>query len=163
MDWLYNTDFEKMDAYTFNLVNKVFFNNKKISTPQELQYFVDRTGEFYALRTVLKTLGTDVEKLMQKTKTEEEFVQLLDIMKSYPELYEQYTKLTYEFNIEVIEGAKKELLEKETIKKLNIQSNETLWLLRFTSNNYSIKDIIGYEDENLQVINQTLEYINHEN
>ena len=58
---------------------------------------------------------------------------------------------------------KKELFEKETIKKLNIQSNETLWLLRFTINNYSIKDIIGYEDENLQIINQTLEYINHEN
>lgn len=58
---------------------------------------------------------------------------------------------------------KKELFEKETIKKLNLQSNETLWMLRFTTNNYSIKDLIGYEDENLQIINQTLEYINHEN
>lgn len=113
MDWLYNTDFDKMDSYTFNLVNDKFFGNNKIRTPQELQYFVDRTGEFYALRAVLKSIGTDVDKLMQKTKTEEEFVQLLDIIKSYPELYSQYTKLADEFNIEVIEGAKKELLEKE--------------------------------------------------
>ena len=37
------------------------------------------------------------------------------------------------------------------------------FMLRFTTNNYSIKNLIGYEDENLQIINQTLEYINHEN
>ena len=54
-------------------------------------------------------------------------------------------------------------LTPDSIEKLNLQSDETLWMLRFTTNNYSIKDIIGYEDENMQIFNQTLEYINHEN
>ena len=58
---------------------------------------------------------------------------------------------------------KKELLEKETIQDIKLKANESLWMLRFTSNNYSIKSIFGYDDENLQIINQTLEYIYNEN
>lgn len=58
---------------------------------------------------------------------------------------------------------KKELLEKETIQDINLKANESLWMLRFTSNDYSIKSILGYDDENLQIINQTLEYIYNEN
>lgn len=58
---------------------------------------------------------------------------------------------------------KKQLFEKETIDQLNLSECETLWKLQFNRNNYSIKDIIGYEDQNLGVINQTLEYIQNEN
>lgn len=58
---------------------------------------------------------------------------------------------------------KKELLEKETIQNIKLEIDETLWMLRFTSNNYSIKSILGYDDENLQIINQTLEYVYNEN
>lgn len=58
---------------------------------------------------------------------------------------------------------KKELLEKETIQDINLKANESLWMLRFTSNDYSIESILGYDDENLQIINQTLEYIYNEN
>ncbi len=58
---------------------------------------------------------------------------------------------------------KKELLEKETIQDIKLKANESLWMLRFTSNDYSIKSILGYDDENLQIINQTLEYIYNEN
>lgn len=58
---------------------------------------------------------------------------------------------------------KKQLFEKKTIDQLNLSECETLWKLQFNRNNYSIKDIIGYEDKNLGVINQTLEYIQNEN
>lgn len=58
---------------------------------------------------------------------------------------------------------KKELLEKETIQDIKLKANESLWMLRFTSYDYSIKSILGYDDENLQIINQTLEYIYNEN
>lgn len=58
---------------------------------------------------------------------------------------------------------KKELFESEMIEKLELKPDETLWMLRMLTNNYSIRDIIGYEDENLQIINQTLEYIYYEN
>lgn len=58
---------------------------------------------------------------------------------------------------------KKELLEKETIQDINLKANELLWMLRFTSNDYSIKSILCYDNENLQIINQTLEYIYNEN
>lgn len=58
---------------------------------------------------------------------------------------------------------KKELLEIETIQGIKLGPEDSLWRLRFTSNNYSIKSILGYEDENLQIINKTLEYVYNEN
>ena len=73
--------------------------------------------------------------------------------KYYSEEYESFEEYLY----------KKELLEKESIQSINLQPNESLWRLEFTSNNYSIKSILGYEDENLQTINKTLEYIFNEN
>lgn len=75
--------------------------------------------------------------------------------------YQKYYSKEYESLAEYL--YKKELFEKKTIDQLNLSECETLWKLQFNRNNYSIKDIIGYEDQNLGVINQTLEYIQNEN
>lgn len=73
--------------------------------------------------------------------------------KYYLEEYDDFESYLY----------KKELLEMETIETINLKSDERLLMLSSTINNCSINDIIGYEDEYLQIINKMLEYINHEN
>ena len=73
--------------------------------------------------------------------------------KYYFEEYESFEEYLY----------KKELLESEVIQSIKLGTDESLWILRFTSNNYSIDSILNYEDENLQIINKTLEYIFNEN
>lgn len=73
--------------------------------------------------------------------------------KYYLEEYDDFESYLY----------KKELLEMETIETINLKSDESLLMLSSTINNCSINDIIGYEDEYLQIINKMLEYINHEN
>ena len=77
------------------------------------------------------------------------------------EIYRRYYFKEYESFEEYL--YKKELLETETIQGIKLRSSDSLWRLRFTSNNYSIKSILGYEDENLQIINKTLEYVLNEN
>lgn len=77
------------------------------------------------------------------------------------EIYRRYYSEEYESFEEYL--YKKELLEIETIKGIKLRSDQSLWRLRFTRNNYSIKSILGYEDENLQIINKTLEYVLNEN
>jgi hypothetical protein len=72
--------------------------------------------------------------------------------KYYFEEYESFEKYLY----------KKELLETETIQKMKLGVDESLWMLRFTTNSYSVSSILGYEDENLSIINQTLEYVDNE-
>ena len=77
------------------------------------------------------------------------------------EIYRRYYSEEYESFEEYL--YKKELLEIETIIGIKLRSDQSLWRLRFTRNNYSIKSILGYEDENLQIINKTLEYVLNEN
>lgn len=128
--------------------------------------------ENYFLKTDSKlTVSSLLEKVqfhngMEKGSFAEKYVVkiITDLLTGAVDLGEKYNKYYCE-EYDTFDDYlyKKELFEKDTIEKLNLQSDETLWMLRFTTNNYSIKDIIGYEDENLQIINQTLEYINHEN
>lgn len=89
---------------------------------------------------------------------------LTDLMFGAVDLGEKYRRYYFE-EYESFEEYlyKKELLETETIQSIRLRPDESLWMLRFTSNNYSIKSILGYEDENLQAINKTLEYIINEN
>lgn len=128
--------------------------------------------ENYFLKTDLKTtISALLEKVkchngMESESFAEKYVVkiLTDLLTGAINLGEKYSKYySEEYDSFDAYLYKKELLEMEMIKKINLQPNETLWMLRFTTNNYSIKNLIGYEDENLQIINQTLEYINHEN
>ena len=80
------------------------------------------------------------------------------------DLRENYTKYYFEEYDSFEEYLySKELFEMETIQSIKIRSNESLWMLRFIRNDYSIKTILGFEDENLHTINKTLEYILNEN
>ena len=117
------------------------------------------------------TISTLLERLqshnvMKKGSFAEKYVVkiITDLLNGAINLGEKYSKYYFE-EYDSFEDYlyKKELFEIEMIKEINLRADETLWMLRFTTNNYSIKNIIGYEDENLQIINQTLEYINHEN
>lgn len=71
----------------------------------------------------------------------------------YSEEYDSFEEYLY----------KKELIEKETIQNIKLEINELLWRLRPESNSYSIKSILGHYDENLPIINQTLEYVYDKN
>lgn len=117
------------------------------------------------------TISTLLERVqshngMKKGSFAEKYVVkiITDLLNGAINLGEKYSKYYFE-EYDSFEDYlyKKELFEIEMIKEINLRADETLWMLRFTTNNYSIKNIIGYEDENLQIINQTLEYINHEN
>ena len=89
---------------------------------------------------------------------------LMDLISGAVNLGEKYKKYYFE-EYESFEEYlyKKELLETEVIQSIKLGTDESLWILRFTSNNYLIDSILGYEDENLQIINKTLEYVFNEN
>jgi len=128
--------------------------------------------ENYFLKTDLKdTISSLLEKVqahngMIKGSFADKYVVKIftDLLNGATNLGKKYSKY-YSEEYDSFENYlyKKELFEIEMIRKIDLRSDENLWALRFTTNNYSIKDIIGYEDENLPIINQTLEYINYEN
>ena len=53
----------------------------------------------------------------------------------------------------------KETLEYSWIDSLQINEMQTLWEIRYWLNDYGIRDLIGYEQENLKMINEFLETI----
>lgn len=75
--------------------------------------------------------------------------------------YEKYYKEEYNTFNEFL--YKKELIDEFYIKKISLKDSEILWKLNFSSNDYSIKSLIGYENENLVIINQILGDIVNEN
>ena len=128
--------------------------------------------DLYFLKTDLEfSINTFIEIIkknngMKKRSFAEDYtVKILkNLIFGAVDLRENYTKYYFE-EYESFEEYlyKKELFEMETIQSIKIRSNESLWMLRFIRNDYSIKTILGFEDENLQTINKTLEYIINEN
>lgn len=51
----------------------------------------------------------------------------------------------------------KETLEYDTIDSMGLQEGETLWELRNAISGYNVRDLIGYENENLPLFNCFLE------
>lgn len=131
-----------------------------------------KVGEFYFLKMNSDlTISILLEKLkynngMKKGSLAEKCVisiitNLLTNAINFSEKYSKYYLEEYDDFESYL--YKKELLEMETIETINLKSDESLLMLSSTINNCSINDIIGYEDEYLQIINKMLEYINHEN
>lgn len=50
----------------------------------------------------------------------------------------------------------KEMLEYGVIDSLKLQEDEALWELKYTISGYSVRDLIGYENENLSLFNDFL-------
>lgn len=69
--------------------------------------------------------------------------------KYYIEEYDSFREFLYQ----------KETMEYEQIDSMNLQDDDTLWELRDGVNRYGIKDIIGYENENILMLNRFLEGI----
>lgn len=69
--------------------------------------------------------------------------------KYYIEEYESFREFLYQ----------KETMEYEQIDSMNIQEEDTLWELRDGVNRYGVKDMIGYENENIPMLNRFLEGI----
>lgn len=128
--------------------------------------------DLYFLRTNFKLRIPDLIKRIKKQNgmKEDSFAEkyvikiLTDLLSGAIDLSEKYRRY-YSEEYESFEDFlyKKELFEPEDIRKLELGIDDYLWMLRFTTNSYSVKSILGYEDENLPIINQTLEYINYEN
>ena len=64
-------------------------------------------------------------------------------IKYYADEYDSFSEFLY----------KKELFDEDFIFKISLKDNEILWQLNFS---YSIESLIGYENENLSIINQAL-------
>lgn len=128
--------------------------------------------DLYFLRTNFKLRIPDLIKRIKRQNgmKEDSFAEkyvikiLTDLLSGAIDLSEKYRRY-YSEEYESFEDFlyKKELFEPEDIRKLELGIDDSLWMLRFTTNSYSVKSILGYEDENLPIINQTLEYINYEN
>lgn len=128
--------------------------------------------DVYFLKTDLEfSINTFIEMIkknngMKKRSFAEDYtVKILkNLIFGAVDLRENYTKYYFEEYDSFEEYLySKELFEMETIQSIKIRSNESLWMLRFIRNDYSIKTILGFEDENLHTINKTLEYILNEN
>lgn len=128
--------------------------------------------DLYFLRTNFKLRIPDLIKRIKRQNgmKEDSFAEkyvikiLTDLLSGAIDLSEKYRRY-YSEEYESFEDFlyKKELFEPEDIRKLELGIDDYLWMLRFTTNSYSVKSILGYKDENLPIINQTLEYINYEN
>ena len=53
----------------------------------------------------------------------------------------------------------KETLEYGAIDSMELREGEALWELKYTINGYNVRDLIGYENENLPLFNDFLEGI----
>ena len=74
-------------------------------------------------------------------------VDLKDIYnKYYAEEYNSFKEFLYNH----------ETMENEFIDTVNLSENETLWDLKYQINNYGVKDIIGFDNENLPILNSFL-------
>ena len=69
--------------------------------------------------------------------------------KYYVEEYDSFREFLYQ----------KETMEYELIDSMHLQENDALWKLRYQMNSYSVKDIIGYDNENISMLNCFLEGI----
>lgn len=67
----------------------------------------------------------------------------------YIEEYDSFREFLYQ----------KETMEYELIDSIYLRENDTLWKLRYQINSYNVRDIIGYENENLSMLNCFLEGI----
>lgn len=81
------------------------------------------------------------------------FKNLLGEAENLHHIYDDYYSEEYDSFKDYL--YKKENCSKDFIKTLS--DNETVYILRYSINNYSIRDIIGYEEENLGIINQMMQ------
>lgn len=57
MDWFRNTDLDKMDQKVFELINKSYFKNDTIKTPEQLREHIYASSYYYATRAVVRASG----------------------------------------------------------------------------------------------------------
>lgn len=69
--------------------------------------------------------------------------------KYYKEEYDSFGDFLYQ----------KETMEHEEIDSMKLQDGDALWKLQYEINSYGVRDIIGYENENLPLLNLFLEGI----
>ena len=103
----------------------------------EENYFL-KTDSILTISTLLEKVqchngmerGTFAEKYVVKIIT--------DLLNGAINLGEKYSKYySEEYDTFDIYLYKKELFEMNTIKKINLQSDETLWMLRFTTHQFT--------------------------
>lgn len=75
--------------------------------------------------------------------------------------YIKYYKLEYDSFEEFL--YQKESLEHEQIKEFWLNDDETIWKLQYSINSYKANNILGYDGENLEIINKALEMAVNEN
>lgn len=105
-----------------------------------------------------------IEKLrknsgMKKDSFAEEYVIKIfsQILYNAEDLFENYNTYYYQEYSSFSEYLyNKELLDSQLIKKINLGTNEHLWKIHMYRNGYNVKNIIGYNNENLEILNSVI-------
>lgn len=128
---------------------------------------VGADAEYYLIAPKGKQMKEIIEAVCENTGMRKNSFADLQVKIIISDLFHCAEDLKYNYNKYYIEEYdtfeeflyKKETMEESFIMSINLQENDTLWRLRYEINSYSIRDIIGYENQNLSVLNRFLEGI----
>lgn len=71
--------------------------------------------------------------------------------------YEKYYSKEYDSFQEFL--YQKEILEYSSIDTLRLQTDEVIWKLQYELNDYTVRELVEYSDENIPILNRFLEEI----
>lgn len=88
---------KRIDEYTFQQINKAYFNNSAIKTFEQLNYLVNvDAARFYALRGVLKEI--DAEHLIYDQMSHAKFVRLIDTLSTSPSIKAKFDTIVKRYS-----------------------------------------------------------------
>lgn len=126
-------------------------------------YYLKLDNQFYP-RTIIKALlaksGMRKDSFAEKIVLNS-FIELLSNAENLVEIYHLFYRQEYDTLEDFL--FKKELLELADIKSFSIGDNDSLWKLHLLRKQNSIKNLIGYDNENIMCINSMLKVIMNEN
>jgi len=94
-DWFRNAS--DINAYTFNLFNKSFWNNKYLTTFKKLKQFTEQeAAKYFAIRKVLSSVNMD--DAINQVITSDKMIQIAEVIKNSPDLKSMYNKYVKKYN-----------------------------------------------------------------
>ena len=104
-----------MNDYTFNLINKHFFENTSVKNFKQLvKYSEIDADKYYAVSVILKLLGK--EDLSQKRISPDKFIKLIKTIESRPEWKKRYEEVYSKF--ELYQGYKQLEIDRNNMRLL---------------------------------------------
>ena len=100
MDYLRTTDIKDFDQKTFDAINKAFFQNDAIKTPEELQNYIDAISSFYAAYHTIRLQNPDIVT-EDDAKLSLSLIKNLQSLKPDNKVRQAYERRMLKYNTEV--------------------------------------------------------------